>query len=259
MASINKNGYIDCMNHAPVMVLGSGGAAAGADTTVSHIQLGRYVLEKYHNGALDDDDSIADARAIVANVGNGLQVSIDSDDDFGCEFGFGILADANRFGAFKIGTDPAFFFEAKIGLDDVSNYQVCAVGFRKAAAYVTIDDEPTDLGSAVQYTDFSYVNGNAGAIETVMAVNQTGGGTGTATAVDSTENWADLASKTLRVNVSATGVCSWLVDGAALTTVSAVTTFDTDDIVIPSLLFVKAEAGAVGDNAVIEHIKIGLQ
>lgn len=259
MASINKNGYIDCMNHAPVMVLGTGGAAAGATTTASHMQLGRYVVEKYHLGSLDDDDSICDARTVDVDSCNGLQVSIDSDDDFGCEYGFGVLADANRFGAFKVGTDPAFFVEAKIGIPDVSTYEVVAVGFRKAAAYISIDDEATDLGSAVQYTDFSYINVNAGNVETVMAINQTGGGTGTATAVDSTEDVSDNDVVTLRVNVSAAGVCSWLLDGTALTTVCATTTFDDTDIVIPSILFLKAGAGAVGDNPIIEHIKIGLQ
>lgn len=254
MASRNKNGFINCNNYAPVMVLGSGGAAAGATTTTSHMQLGPYILEKYHLGALDDDDSICDARTT-----NGLQVSIDSDDDFGCEYSFGVLADANRFGAFKIGTDPAFFVEAKMYLPDVSVYEIAGVGFRKAAAYASVADEGAGLGTAVVYTDFTYVTSNGGNVETVMAINQTGGGTGTATPVDSTENWADTEAHTLRVNVSAAGVCSWLLDGTALTTVSAVTTFDTDDIVIPSLLFLKNGADTVGDNPCIQHIKIGLQ
>jgi len=257
--AINKSVSVNCVSNEPQAVLAAGGAFAGADTTASRFVIGNAIVEKYHNGALDDDDSTIDAIVLDANCTTGMQISVDSDDDFGCEFGFGVSTAPERIGAYKIGTDPAFFVEAKFGIPTVSQWEIAGVGFRKAAAFSAITDEGAALGTAVVYTDFAYLYSNAGDIFTSMAINQTGGGTGTTTPVDSTANWAADAVHTLRVNVDAAGLCSFLVDGVVQGTVSAVTTFDDTDVVIPSILFLKVGAGAVTENPIIEYIRTGHQ
>ena len=62
-----------------------------------------------------------------------------------------------------------------------------------------------------------------------IATNLNGGG---AAYTNTTDGWADGETHTLRVNVSAAGVVTFLIDGVAPTSTAAFT-FDTGDVILP--------------------------
>jgi hypothetical protein len=116
------------------------------------------------------------------------------------------------------------------------------VGFRKAAAYTAnIDD----------YTDFAVLNVISGDIYIETADDNAA-----TTSTDTTDNWADGASKTLEVYVSAAGVVTYKIDGVAPTTTAAFT-FDNGDTVVPFFYFL--HAADVAGSVLLESWECGLQ
>tara|TARA_R110000824_G_scaffold171441_1_gene349028 strand:+ start:234 stop:1076 length:843 start_codon:yes stop_codon:yes gene_type:complete len=119
---------------------------------------------------------------------------------------------------FTVGTSPAFFMSVTFTIDDVSGTDDCAVGFRKVEAFqAAIDD----------YDEGACMNVISGDIYIETILNN-----GTTTATDTTDNWADAASHELKVLVSAAGVVTFQIDGAAPTATAAFT-FDNGEHVTP--------------------------
>jgi len=146
----------------------------------------------------------------------GLLASLDLTNNEGVEYSQGITARSRS--AFVIGTDAAFFLKVGLTVADVSGSDICAVGFRKAAqAY---------QATFVDYTDKATLNKIAGDIYSSTALNNNAD-----VDTDTTLNWADGETHTLEVYVSAAGVVTYKVDGAAAT--GAAFTFDDTDTVIP--------------------------
>jgi hypothetical protein len=251
MAS-RKKLYIDFRNYAPVTCAQTGGAAAGTDNTVTNCQVGPYTLE-VRNEQLNGDITFTRNAA-------GWVIPNDNTDNDGVEIGFGVAETTTNNGqsVFTIGTDPAFKLSVKFTIPDVSDYDVCAIGFRKAAAYGDAPNAPTIFSSAVLYTDAAGFNVNAGDIYTFTGKNQTGGGTGTYTATDTTDNWADGESHTLTVLVSASGVVTFQIDGAAPTVNTNTLTFDSGDEIIPFILMTKG-AAASDTPPILTTLYCGLQ
>lgn len=240
--AVRKHTHID-FNAPPMgaMAKASGLAAATTDNTTNVFVAPGGVGIEIRNEQTNSD--VMPLYVVDANCTNGWQIPNDNADNDGIEMSLGIEANAASRYAYKIGTDPAFKLLVKFGIPDVSDYDLAMIGFRKAAAYGdAINDPATTFGSAVVYTDVACLNVNAGNIYTITGKNQTGGGTGTFTATDTTDNWADDAVKTLGVHVSA-GVVTFTIDGAAPTVTQAFT-FDDGDVVIPFLLFTKGAAAA---------------
>ena len=119
---------------------------------------------------------------------------------------------------FTVGTSPAFFMSVKFIIDDVDGTDDCAVGFRKVEAFqAAIDD----------YDEGACLNVISGDIYIETILNN-----GTTSATDTTDNWADTAEHELKVLVSASGVVTFEIDGAAPTT-TATFTFDDGEHVTP--------------------------
>ena len=116
---------------------------------------------------------------------------------------------------------------------DVSDFDVACVGFRKQAAYTAAIQADGEL--ITDYTDIACLNVNLGNIDTNTRINSA-----TGTATDTSDNWADDATKTLSVLVSAAGVVTFQIDGAAPTTNTNTLTFDDGDVVIPFMAFTVA-------------------
>lgn len=233
--AIQKKCYVDFLGGpepATQLTLASGGtgAAAGSDNNINQWQ--------FAGGAqLEVLCSAANADIVpVKEAGVGLVIPNDNASDDGIEV---IVSDSlNSTGpCYTIGTDAAFRVDMKVKIKDVSDYDVAAVGFRKQEAFTSATDADGEL--IVDYTDIAGLNVNLGNIDTFTRINSA-----TGTATDSGDDWADGATKTLSVLVSAAGVVTFQIDGAAPTTNTNTLTFDNGDVVIPFMMFTKAATSA---------------
>jgi hypothetical protein len=257
--AVRKFTYIDFKNAPPAgaMAQATGLAAATTDNTTNVFLAPGGIPLEVRNEQTNSD--VVFTYVVDANCTTGWQIPNDNADNDGVEISLGITAEtASRYG-FKVGTDPAFEFAVKFGIPDVSDYDIAMIGFRKAAAYGdALNDPATTFASAVVYTDVVALNVNAGAIYTIAGKNQTGGGTGTFTATDTTNTWIDDAVKTLAVKVSSAGVVTFTIDGSAPTVNTNTLTLDTGDVMIPFMLFTKG--AAVADTPpILATLKAGIQ
>ena len=79
---------------------------------------------------------------------------------------------------------------------------------------------------------------------------------GDTTSTDTTENWADTASHTLEVYVSAAGVVTYKIDGTTPSTVAAFT-FATGEVVVPFFYFLNHTD--IAGNVILTHFECGPQ
>jgi hypothetical protein len=216
----------------PVTSKRGGGAATGTagDTNVMHFPETGF---EYH---------IKGTQTILAPVltADGLDVGMDQTDNDGVEVSQGITARSPA--CFVVGTDGAFMLKVKLKIADVSGTDDCFVGFRKAEAYqANLDD----------YDEMAGLNIISGDIKIETILNN-----GATTTTDTTDNWADAEAKTLEVYVSAAGVVTYKVDGAAPTTVAAFT-FDNAEVLVPCLFFL--HAADVAGTVEVQSWECGLQ
>lgn len=133
---------------------------------------------------------------------------------------------------FCVGRDPAFFFRVTIALDDVSGVGVLVAGFRRAEVNNITYTSYLDYGSIGLIT-------TDGKITIAQEINNAG-----TAPTDTTDTWADAATKTLEIRVSSAGVITYLINGVA-PTVTAAQTFDAGDPVIPFVHFIQSTDIAV--------------
>lgn len=211
----------------------AGGAATGV-TGDTNILRTRYNIFEYHiKGA---------GQTIVAPTlgANGYDFALDLTNDEGVEVTTGILA--RTVSAFTVGTDRAVFARCVFTIADVSGTDDCAFGWRKAEAYqANIDD----------YDEMACLNAISGAINIETILNNAATVT-----TDTTDTWADTISHSLQVNVSASGVVTYLIDGVAPTTVAAYT-FDAAEVIVPFLFHLHAVD--LDDTFVLREWEVGLQ
>lgn len=105
-------------------------------------------------------------------------------------------------GAYKIGTDKAFYGKVKIRAADASGLNPLVFGLFKAQAYQT---------ALTSYTDFAVfnivVNGTLADIQLKTSVASV------VTTVDTTQDWLDTESHTLELRVTQGGVVTFVLDG----------------------------------------------
>jgi hypothetical protein len=216
----------------PVMLKGGGVAVAdGLDTTTSIFHLKGHPFEIYYGAANSD-------IVFTSNAG-GLVIPNDNTDNEGIEMTNGITAAACPV-AFTVGTDAAFFFSLTFTIPDVSDYDVCMVGFRAVEAYQAIANIDTPAETITRYTDVAGFNVNAGDIYSMTRDNS-----GTGTLTDTTDNWTDGQTKTLTIKVSAAGVTTLLIDGVAPTVDTNSITLDAGKVVVP--FFRPTKGGTASD------------
>jgi predicted component of type VI protein secretion system len=198
------------------------GAATGTTGDVNVMLTGKNAFE-YH---------VKGTQTLVAPSfsSSGLDISLDQTDNDGVELTQGISSRSKH--AFTVGTSQPFFVECQFSIADVSGTDDCAVGFRKAEAYqANIDD----------YDEMAVLNVISGDIKIEKILNNAA-----TTTVDTTQNWADAETHTLRIEVGLDGKCRFMVDGADAT-VSSAHTFDSGEVVVPFFFFLHSAdvAGAV--------------
>jgi len=236
-ANVNKFQYSDAINRRywdekyiyenfkqnPVTAK-VGGGAAGGTTGDENALLTPQTAFEYH---------VLGTQTITAPVitASGLNMgSMDQTANDGLELNHGVLS--SQVPSFIVGTDAAFFFRVRFSIEDVSGTDDCAIGFRKVEAnQANIDD----------YADMAVLNVISGDINIETIV----GGAATTT-TDTTDNWADTETHELKVLVSADGVVTYQIDGAAPTTTAAYTFTDGLNV-MPFVYFLQDTdiAGAV--------------
>jgi hypothetical protein len=196
-----------------------------------------------HIGGVQFEQHILGTQTILVPVlsTGGLNIGLDQTDNDGMELCTGIVAQ-NR-GTFVVGTDGAFFAKMKFSIATVAGTDDCAFGFRKMEAYqANIDD----------YDEMAALNVISGDIKIETILNNAA-----TTTTDTTDNWADAETHTLEVYVSAAGVVTYKIDGAA-PTVTAAFTFDDAEVVVPFFYFLHANAAQAGE-IVLQEFECGIQ
>lgn len=129
---------------------------------------------------------------------------------------------------FIVGNDPGFFFRVSITIADISGATVLLAGFRRAEA------NNITYTSYLDYASIGTIASAAtGAINIAQEINNAG-----TSPTDTTNTWADGATKVFEIRVSALGVVTYLINGAA-PTVTAAQTFDDGDPLIPFVHFIQ--------------------
>lgn len=169
----------------------------------------------------------------------GLNIRLDQTDNEGLEMGEGITARSKS--AFTIGTD-AFYLKVKLYAEDVNQLDICAIGFRLAAAY------NQDMYAHNTYAGINIDNGVVNGIFEMNAAD--------ANETDCGETWANGASHTLEVRIDAAKAVTRYLDGTAVSTPLATTWTDTDTVV--PFLHLLGDASAASD-VCIKRWECGLQ
>jgi len=221
----------DVTFHCNPICLLSGNAPAlptGATGTVNLLGFPEMTMEQYILGA---------GQTIISPVmdATGLLVSGDLTATEGFEYNFGAALATSRH-TYTIGTSAAFFLEWRFTVADVTGAESIMIGFRKTEA---------NNATLTSYTDYALIGldnvtspGNV-----VISTELNSGGT---TNTNTTDAWGDGETHTLGVYVSAAGVVTYTVDGAA-PSVTAAFTFDNGDTIAPifRLMHGAAAPGAI--------------
>jgi len=150
---------------------------------------------------------------------------------------------------FTVGTSPAFFMSVKFSIADVSGLDDLRCGFAKVEAHNADPDALDELATmacmAGDIKTQTIING-----ATTVATDLTSGGG------DGAGNWADGATHTFKIMVSATGAVTYQIDGVAPTGAVAFT-FDDAEVVTP--YWFHRHDSDVGGAIIWQEMQFGLQ
>lgn len=259
----NKYVYIQGSHVAPVCSIKIGSAATGADTSITNCHLGQDLppMVIYNTG--NNTTNIAPQTIVDAAATDGFYLPSTNADNVGGTITFGasmldLAATAGGDTTFKVGTDGAFYLKAKVGIPDVSDYDVLCIGFvEPAAAYVAAIDSAGETVTSYDEKAVFCLGDNAGDVDTIASV----GGTDDDNDITVTD-WTDDDVMTMEVDVSAAGVITfrwWDAVGDEDTTLGASEgTFAADTVVTPVIIFAKC-ANIADTPPIVEYITWGLQ
>jgi hypothetical protein len=157
----------------------------------------------------------------------GLDLTGDQTDNEGFDLVFGQMGTSGRI--MYPGVDAAFKFCATINVTDVSDTDELFVGYRRPETVNATD---------ANYDTYAQIGIIASAATAAIQLN-TEDDAGGATTTDTTDTWADTATKALCVLVSGAGAVTYTINGAAPTATAAFS-FDTGEGVIPTIRFLHA-------------------
>ena len=245
--AVKKRTYVRFADHAPVASAEATlVAAAATDNTVNHIKFGRTAFEVRNEQANSD---IGGARVVDANSTTGWQIPNDNTDNDGIEITQGILNDPSAPHVFTVGTDGAFELRVKLGVPDVSDYDVCHIGFREVGSYV--DAINTAAAHEAAYDEKAAIGHEAGTMNTLTSL------AGSDTDTTLADTWADDEVKELAVLVSSAGAVTYEIDGSSDANAVAFSFADAT-VVVPYMIFCKA--GTAADTPpILEYYYCGLQ
>ena len=170
--------------------------------------------------------AIGDNQTLLAPALNaaGLDISGDQADNEGWAMRGRSVVSLGRLNRdyFTVGTSPAFYMKCKFSIADVSGYDDIRCGFAKVEAHNANPDALDELAA------MHVVSGD---IKTTTIINNASTVTTDLTA-PSSGDWADGATHTFKILVSAAGVVTYELDDTAPTGAVAFT-FDDAEVVTP--------------------------
>jgi hypothetical protein len=176
---------------------------------------------------------------LLDTAGKGLDISQDQTDDEGVEYVFGTINSNSPF-AWTVGTHNGFL-EVRFEIADVSGTDDCAVGLRKLEAFqANVDD----------YDEAAFLNVISGDIKIETILNNAATST-----TDTTQNWTDGETHTLRVDLVGR-VVTFSIDGLP-PTATATFNFDSAEVVVPFMFFLQATTSP--GKVWWKHVKVGRQ
>jgi len=194
--------------------------------------------------------AIGDNQTLLAPAAatNGLDVSGDQTENDGWNFRgrSNLFAGVLNKDHFIVGTSPAFYVRCKFSIVDVSGIDDLRLGFAKVEAFNANPDALDELAT---------MGVMAGSIKTLTIINNASTVTTNLTA-PSSGDWADGATHTLQVNVSATGVVTYLLDDTVPTGALAFS-FDSAEVVTP--FWFHRHDSDVGGAIIWQEFEFGLQ
>lgn len=221
---LTRSGDSITFQQSPILQssLTTGVAPTGATSDVN--------LVSFQEGIIMEQFMIGAGQTIIAPrmEATGLSMALDQTATEGVEYNFG-AARTNSRHAFVVGTAAAFFVEVEFNIGDMSGADPFVIGFRRSEANNLV---------FVDYTDYATIGMNqaTSATEIVLMTELNAGGQ---TITNTTDAWGgDGTANTLRVLVSAAGVVTYTINGAAPTATAAFT-FDGGDVVCPFIHLVQ--------------------
>lgn len=225
--------YIDFTEEkvGPVMAKSTHAVATGADDQEDYTFVNGHYFEWIQTG---QNDVIFPTQSAT-----GWKLPCDNANGDGIEMTQGMVAGDATAMKFIAQTD-AFYIKAKIEVTTLANVDAVWVGFRELGAYTDITT-PALMKSVYDEKAYIGINDNAGALSSFTSF----GGADVETLSTAAAAVTGTAI-TLEVYVSAAGVASFKINGAADTLLDAATavTFTADDVFVPSIGLVGTGAGA---------------
>jgi len=179
----------------------------------------------------------------------GLDVSGDQTNNDGWEFRgcSSLAAGVLNKDHFKVGTSPAFFFKVKFSIADVTGLDDLRCGFsQKDEAFTATTDN---------YTDSAWMSVITGDIKT-QTIIANAATVATDLTAPSSGDWADTATHTFEIRVSAAGVVTYLLDDTAPT--GAVAYTFADELLVTPMWFHRHDA-ELGGAIAWQTFEFGLQ
>jgi hypothetical protein len=150
---------------------------------------------------------------------------------------------------FTIGTSPAFYMKVKFTITDVSGLDDLRCGFAKVEAHAADPDDLNDVAAMACMAGDIKTQTILTNAETVVTDLTSGGG-------DGAGNWADTATHTFEIRVSAGGVVTYLLDNVAPT--GAVAYTFTNALNVTPYWFHRHDSD-VGESLIWQEFEFGLQ
>jgi hypothetical protein len=207
-------------------------------------------LLAFENGIIMEQFIIGTQTILAPRMGAaalGLTVSADLTNAEGKEISFGATR-VNSKHSFTIGTSPAFYMQLRFTCNDVSSVEPAYFGFRQTEA---------NNASYAAYNEFCLYGLNDGVSPGDCAIS-TRKAAGAQVDTDTNDAWADTTTHTLRINVSAAGVTTFLYDGSAPTVTQAFT-FTNGIVVHPFWSHLFNATVGVGDEIYWISMEVGFQ
>jgi hypothetical protein len=211
-----EESFVDYDTADSVSVIGIGGAAFATTTAlVHHMRTPAGVVYGLANIGVQTTIPVMAAAGLDIK---GVQTT-----------GIGTEIFSNFVGAsgspFCVGFDKAFYFKVSITVANASGAAVLIAGFRKAEVNAL---------SYLNYTEYAAIGAIAGGVAAAAINTSTKLNGGSTVATNTTNTWADAATKVFEIRVSSAGVVSYLINGAPPTTVASPAIALTDGVqVIP--------------------------
>ena len=242
---VGSKRYYTEFRYRPLCAKATGAAASGT-TGDTNVML--FPGECLEMPASSYEYHVKGTQTLVAPTlgANGLDFALDNTASDGIEICPGITSRCPQ--SFTVGTDKGFYIEVQAKVADVSGCNPFVIGFHKSEAYQADDDD---------YNDLAAIGIFQGDVKTETIL-----GNAATVVTDTIEDATDAGVVTFRVNVSSTGVVTYLKSlssGTALSTPTTTAAFTFADGTVLTPFIYHIQGTDVCDTLELQKWDCGLQ